>query len=175
MTSGIYKRTSFHIKKLSESHKGKKRKTFTKEWCDNISKALTGKKRKPFKESTRRKLSISRKGKNCNFWKGGITPEHLRVKMSIEWKLWREAVFARDNWICQKTGTRGGKLHPHHIKNFSQYPELRFAIDNGITLSEESHKEFHKMYGKENNNREQLNEFLNSEDVVIKHLGGAKK
>ena len=80
--------------------------------------------------------------------------------MSIDFRLWREAVFARDNWICQKYGLRGGKLHPHHIQNFAQYPELRFAIDNGITLSEKAHKEFHKKYGIKNNTKGQLEEFL---------------
>jgi len=47
---------------------------------------------------------------------------------------------------------------------------LRFAIDNGITLSEQSHKEFHKIYGKENNTKKQLKEFLNLESVIIKHM-----
>ena len=70
--------------------------------------------------------------------------------------------FARDNWTCQKYKTRGVKLHPHHILNFSSHPELRFDKDNGITLSEKAHWEFHKKYGCENNTREQLIEFLKS-------------
>ena len=78
----------------------------------------------------------------------------------MEFRLWREAVFARDNWTCQKYGIKGGRLHPHHIKNFSEYPELRFAVDNGITFSEKAHKEFHKKYGIKNNTKEQLEEFL---------------
>ena len=102
-----------------------------------------------------------RKGVDSSNWKGGITPEYHRIRGSIEFRLWREAVFARDNWTDQKTGIKGGKLHPHHIQNFAQYPELRFAIDNGVTLSEKSHKEFHKIYGFKNNTREQLEEFLN--------------
>ena len=99
-------------------------------------------------------------GKNHPRWKGGITSENERIRHSIEFSLWRESVFARDNWTCQKTGVKGGKLHPHHIKNFAQYPELRFAIDNGITLSEEAHREFHKKYGRKNNTQEQLEEFF---------------
>jgi len=54
-----------------------------------------------------------------------------------------EKVFKRDNWICQKCGQKGGKLHPHHIKHFADYPELRFEVDNGITLCRDCHKTKH--------------------------------
>lgn len=115
-------------------------------------------------EETKRKMSLSqmgkRKGKKCNFWIDGRTPKNKLIRRGVEFRLWREAVFARDNWTCQKYGTKGGNLHPHHIQNFSQFPELRFAIDNGITLSEKAHKEFHKKYGHKNNTKEQINEFL---------------
>jgi len=75
-------------------------------------------------------------------------------------KLWKDSVFARDGYTDQKTGIKGGKLVAHHIQNFAQYPELRLAIDNGITLSIKSHREFHKIYGRKNNTKEQLEEFL---------------
>ena len=101
-----------------------------------------------------------KKGKKNWNWKGGITPENQKIRMSIEFRLWREAVFARDNWTCQKYKIRGEKLHAHHIQNFSEYPDLRFAIDNGITLSKKAHREFHKIYGNRNNTREQLVEGL---------------
>jgi hypothetical protein len=103
-------------------------------------------------------------GNNCGekHWnyKGGITPENVKIRTSVEMILWRQSVFARDNWTCQKYGIKGGKLHSHHIQNFSSHPELRFAIDNGITLSEKAHKEFHKKYGIKNNTREQLEDFM---------------
>jgi hypothetical protein len=81
-------------------------------------------------------------------------------RQSLEYKLWRKSCFERDNFICQKTGQIGGKLVVHHINNFADFPELRFAIDNGITLSEKAHKEFHKKYGQRNNTKGQLEEFL---------------
>ena len=38
--------------------------------------------------------------------------------------------------------------------------DLTLDIDNGITLSESAHKEFHKIYGKKNNTKAQIDEFL---------------
>lgn len=115
--------------------------------------------------NTKLKISKSRIGRcggdKCNFWKGGINPINDTIRKSSKFKLWRESVFTRDNYTCQKYGIIGGKLHPHHIQNFAKFPELRFAIDNGITLSEKAHREFHKKYGRINNTREQLIEFLN--------------
>lgn len=91
----------------------------------------------------------------------GITPENKLIRNSIEYKLWRKSCFERDNFTCQKTGISGGNLVVHHINNFSDKIELRFAIDNGITLSKKSHNEFHKKYGNKNNTKEQLVEFFN--------------
>jgi hypothetical protein len=59
-----------------------------------------------------------------------------------------------------KIQNKSGKLHAHHIKNIAQFPEIRLAIDNGVTFSKKAHEEFHKKYGRKNNTLEQLNEFL---------------
>ena len=104
-------------------------------------------------------------GDKSSQWRGGITPLHIKIRKSIEGRSWVQSVFARDGYTCKKTGVKGGKLTAHHVLNFSNHPEVRFAIDNGITLSIESHKEFHKKYGKENNTREQLLEFLSKKDL----------
>ena len=90
-------------------------------------------------EKTRNKMSESRKGKNNPCWKGGITSKNHIIRRSIEFRLWREAVFARDNWTCQGCNRRGVSLNAHHLKSFAEFPELRFAIDNGQTLCEKCH------------------------------------
>ena len=94
-------------------------------------------------EKTRRKISEANRGEKGNNWQGGITKENHRIRNTIEFRLWREAIFVRDNWTCQKCSLRGVFLHPHHIKPFGKFPELRFAIDNGITLCAKCHKKIH--------------------------------
>ena len=99
---------------------------------------------RPLSIDQKRKISIAQKGDKSNNWKGGISCANKIARMSIDFKLWREAVFKRDNWTCQKCFTRGGVLHPHHIKPFAIYKEIRFSVDNGLTLCKECHKEIHR-------------------------------
>ena len=144
-----------HKRKISEANKGRK---LSKEHIDKLRRSRKGHK---CSIEAKKKMSESHKGEKSHFWKGGITSKNLKIRSSIEYRLWREAVFARDNFTCQKTGIVGGSLEAHHIKPFAQYPKLRFAIDNGITLSEKAHREFHKKYGKNNNTKKQLLNFVN--------------
>jgi 5-methylcytosine-specific restriction endonuclease McrA len=84
--------------------------------------------------------SIYRSGKNSTNWKGGVSTTNRRLRNSKKWKLWREAVFERDNYICQNCGQRGGILEPHHLKQFAFYPKQRFAVSNGQTLCYKCHQ-----------------------------------
>lgn len=105
-------------RKMSESHKGKKL---------------------PIEQ--RMKMSESWKGKKNHQWRGGLTTINQQLRRSLQYRLWREAVFERDGYACIWGGkAHGNKLHADHIKTFAHYPELRFAIDNGRTLCEDCHK-----------------------------------
>lgn len=98
-------------------------------------------------------------GENSPFWKGGISTTNDKLRHSLEANLWKKSCLERDNNTCPKYGTTTN-LVVHHIQNFSNFPELRTSIENGITLSKKAHDEFHKIYGKKNNTKEQLKEFL---------------
>ena len=52
---------------------------------------------------------------------------------------WRKAVFKRDGYTCQTCGKKGGHLNAHHIKSFSKHEELRYDLNNGITLCKPCH------------------------------------
>lgn len=91
-----------------------------------------------------RKLKLPPSGENHWNWKGGITNEIHRIRESSQYKQWRKDVFMRDEYTCQHCGQIGGKLNAHHIKPFSMYPDLRFDVDNGITLCKKCHIELHR-------------------------------
>lgn len=139
-------------------------RSFSEEHCNRISKSKKGKKRNwIISISQRKEMSNRRKGDKNPMWKGGLKSEYMRIRASLDFKLWRMAVFSRDEFKCRKcgvSGTRFTRLNPHHIKNFSQYPELRFELDNGITLCQKCHQEFHKRFDTKNNCQEQIGIFL---------------
>lgn len=159
-------------KKLSVAHLGQKSpmkgKTHSKETRAKIALAGIGRKNtskgKTRSEQVRikmRKPHLSNRGEKNHNWKGGITSINHKLRTSPDMVAWRKACFERDNYMCQKTKISGGRLVVHHINNFADFPELRFAIDNGITLSDLAHRTFHKIYGNRNNTRQQLEEFIN--------------
>lgn len=71
-----------------------------------------------------------------------IDPE--RDRTTKKYKDWRNDVFERDNYTCQKCGEKGGELNAHHIKSWANYKEKRFDLDNGLTLCVECHKKVHR-------------------------------
>lgn len=63
------------------------------------------------------------------------------LRFSAQMKEWRNLVFARDNYTCQNCRERGGYIQGHHIKKFADYADLRFDVNNGITLCKKCHKD----------------------------------
>ncbi len=86
------------------------------------------------------RMKMGSKGNKNSGYIDGRTPENKRIRHSVEYKLWREAVFQRDDYTCQLCGKRGGDINADHIKPFSQYPEFRTSIENGRTLCVKCHR-----------------------------------
>ena len=135
MPSGIFVRTEAHKRNIGLANKGKKKPPMTSEHKQKIIRSLLGRKHSP---ETRRK--IGKRGESHWNWQGGIKPIHERIRNSVEYKLWREAVFQRDNYTCLICGQIGGRLQADHIKPFATFPELRFEVDNGRTLCVDCHR-----------------------------------
>jgi len=71
---------------------------------------------------------------------GGVSTAEMRLRASPEYVQWRKGIYKRDDYTCRQCEARGGRLEAHHIKSFASHPELRFDIDNGITLCKSCHR-----------------------------------
>lgn len=73
--------------------------------------------------------------------------ERLAERNLVETRKWRSAVFERDNYTCRVCGRQGGKLQAHHLFSWAGHKELRFDINNGLTVCAEEHRAFHLYNG----------------------------
>lgn len=69
-------------------------------------------------------------------------------------------VLARDNYTCQCCGQEHGELNVHHLNGYRWFKEGRTDPNNGITLCENCHMNFHYEYGKKKNTKEQFEEWI---------------
>jgi hypothetical protein len=157
-------RSEEHCKKISERNSGEGNPMFDKkhtpEALDKMHIAQLGNTKSLGRKPTLQmslKLSNAFKGDKCHFWKGGVTPLRAMIRVSLEYKLWKRQIFERDNFTCNECNQRGGYLHAHHIKSFSQILEdnnittLEQAIEckelwdinNGITFCRKCHRKKH--------------------------------
>jgi len=128
---------------ISKAHKGIK---LTLDVKEKISKTLLGRK---LSEEHKEKIGNGNRGKKVSLEtrlkisianNRGLTSLNERIRKSVEYRLWRESVFERDNYTCQFCKKKGGNLNADHIKPFSLYLKLRFELDNGRTLCIPCHR-----------------------------------
>ena len=55
------------------------------------------------------------------------------------YKNWRSKVYKRDRRTCQICGSKK-KIEAHHIRRWSEFPQLRFDPNNGVTLCRACHR-----------------------------------
>jgi hypothetical protein len=107
---------------------------------EKIRRAKTG---RPASPETRRKMREAHLKRFDGYER--ITSISQRIRGSLEYRLWRETVFRRDDYTCQRCKARSAKgkaviLHAHHDLPFSKFPDLRFEVLNGVTLCVLCHK-----------------------------------
>lgn len=122
MPSGVYVRTKEHRLKLTKY------------------KSFLGKKHTL---ETRQRISASRKGKASGDKNYQWINDRTKLKKysgsnerrSPIYKAWSREVRNRDSWKCRlKSSDCSGRLEVHHIFGWTAYPELRYLLNNGITL-----------------------------------------
>ena len=108
-------------------------------------------------------------GPNNSSWNPNLTNEEReknKTRLSdIDYKLWRRRVFKKYDYTCQICNQRGKLINAHHIESYATNKELRTKLSNGIVFCEDHHRLFHKIYGRTNNNRTQLEQFLSQQKI----------
>lgn len=169
MPKGIYihkKHTNDIKDKMRISHLGKKYKPMSIQGRENIKKGLRSKKEwrgefpkcidcnkqlTSFVQRCIKCSGIKKRNENSPLW---IT-DRTKLKKSdkkhldYQYKMWMLEVKKRDNWKCRLLNSEcNGRLEAHHILNWIDHPELRYIINNGITLCA-----FHHPIGREKEKR----------------------
>lgn len=155
-------RTLEHQKHINEALKGRK---FSEEHKKNLSLARIGRKhseetkiklrkpkseehkqklRKPKSLEARRKMSEARKGKylgeNSPNWIKDRTLIKFEDRRGIIYTDWQQGVYKRDIYKCKISNQDcSGAIVAHHILPWRDYPELRYDVNNGITLCKFHH------------------------------------
>jgi hypothetical protein len=116
------------------------------------------------------KRSLAMKGRSTQWLVGRVQSEETKRKRrlaqlgvarpqtrknpdsrdTVEYYEWQDKVFTRDGHTCRHCsltlkqliaqGGRCRKLDAHHIKSWDEFPELRYDVDNGLTLCRTCHR-----------------------------------
>ena len=165
----LYKRIRCDLRGENSPHYNKESHIFYKcEYCGkeshDIISSYSRKKHHFCSNECKGKWQIEYfKGSNNPNWNHNKTKEERenskRRNLNEGYNSFVKEVLKRDNYTCQLTGQYGGKLEVHHLNNYLEYKEERTDINNGITLSKEIHRLYHKIYGNRHNTKEQFEEF----------------
>ena len=148
MPSGVYIKTEEHKRKIAKTCKrkglkppvlwgnknwlGKHRSNETKE---KIREKMKG---RIISLETRQKMSLKRQKEKHWNWKKDRTQiigRHNRNMHDPDYKQFRLGVCNRDGWKCKINNSEcSDKLEVHHILGWKSHPELRYEVNNGITL-----------------------------------------
>lgn len=112
------------------------KKTGVKHKPDTISRMIG---RVPWNKG---KKFPERSGENSATWIKDRTKLKKSEKkhLDVQYKYWMLEVKKRDKWGCRlKSKDCSGRLESHHILPWRDYPELRYIINNGITLCHAHH------------------------------------
>jgi 5-methylcytosine-specific restriction endonuclease McrA len=151
--------------------KGVKYKKRTQKFKSLMSKKMTG---RIISEKQKIKISKTNKLKGITppkeYWfKKGHTPKNKnpastrslnkKLRDRIDFKLWREKVFIRDDFTCQKCMVRGRYIEAHHLISvkdciIENKIYLVYDVNNGLTLCRPCHMLVHNWKTKNKKNME---------------------
>jgi hypothetical protein len=141
------KMTDEHKENIRKANDGRLFHSMTDAIRKKISEKLKGVpigKRYEMTDAIRKKMSISGIGKNAGKKHGNWVPDRSKLqkygddnkdRRSSAYNSWRREVWKRDGFKCRIADQNcDGRIEAHHILGWIDHPELRYTINNGITL-----------------------------------------
>ena len=108
---------------------------------------------------------LRNRGENhCNYNPNLSDEDRILNRDYLEYFEWRKSVYKKNNYKCVVCNSNKN-INAHHLYNYADYPLLRTSIDNGETLCQECHIEFHIRYGKSYNTKEQFDEYCTTQKL----------
>ena len=93
-------------------------------------------------EEWKKERSLAMSGSSHPLWIEDRTrlKRHRHKMYDSAYRYWMRSVKNRDDWKCKISNKDcHGILEAHHILNWIDYPELRYQVNNGITLCHAHH------------------------------------
>lgn len=130
----------------TEFKKGKQPWNSGKEWSEESkAKMSQSHKGKTLSEEHREKIELAQRRRVQEGTHNMYISDRTKLAKKQErndssYKEWRMSVYKRDNFICRmKNQDCSGRIIAHHILGWASYPELRYEVNNGITLCQDHH------------------------------------
>jgi len=142
---------------LTESYKNTREKLVYKCKCGLVA------------ESSYKNFIVSKQCKYCSYeqMSGSNHPNYNPNRTDKErkrsyrgYKAWVRSVLTRDNFTCRKCGESKEDMVAHHLDGHDWCEEKRLDVNNGVTLCRECHEDFHSIYGRGGNTKEQYEEWI---------------
>src|SRR5699024_4547332 len=110
----------------------------------------------------KKKQRISKTGERNGMWNPNLTEEdRMHTRNYRDYKVFKDGVLKRDGYTCIRCQSKKvDDLVVHHINGYHWDEGSRTEIDNGATLCNECHKEFHSIYGYGDNDLFQFAQFM---------------
>lgn len=103
----------------------------------------------------------ARSGENSHLYKHGKSSELQAERNTPEYREWKKIV-KKDKEYCDCCSTAFAEWNvacAHHMNSWNNNPDERYDVNNGVTICWECHWEFHSLYGKGYNTKEQYYQF----------------
>lgn len=122
---------------MSEESRAKMSAAAKERPSNRLGRKHTPETREKISQATR---AAALRGPDAPGYIDGKGVERRSERSSAQAKQWRYDVMSRDGWMCVHCGDdTGGNLQAHHRKQWATHPELRFDVNNGITLCVHCH------------------------------------